>query len=163
MSEPPPKPPILDYATPERRVPVYLVVILCLWAVFDVLSGVGLFFVGFPMATNPNPHPHLLIFQTIGYILIFVGPILFLWGTMTFWLANRMQRNHVAVLRWAAYLVIVPEFFTWASAGMLYWLFAGEIKAAWPLPTFFVVVAVAVSVTRILLWRAVKRMAMGAN
>jgi len=49
MSAPPNTPPILEYATPERRVPVYLVVILYLWAVVGALGGAFLCLAGLAM------------------------------------------------------------------------------------------------------------------
>jgi len=162
MSESPPDPPpILSYATPEPRVPVYLVVILYLWAVFAVLGG--------PLFSLSGLAVYLGIMEngqgfglalSFGCPLCFVGPGLVVWGGIMFMLTNRMQRHQVAALQRAASLMIVAEIFAWVWAGifLVAVVVLSGINLDWPMVLFFVGIAVAASVTRMLLRRAVKRM-----
>jgi len=151
MSAPPNPPPILEYATYlERRVPGYLVVILYVWAVLDVLSGAFLAFVGFALIRYDEGDP-------VGFVPLFVGPMLCLWGGVTFWLACRMRQDQVKALRRAARLAFVAEAFAWVWAGVIGVYIINDLGGV-KLKLFFVGVAVGVSATRMLLRRAVRRM-----
>ncbi|MCL2639548.1 MAG: hypothetical protein FWD53_01755 [Phycisphaerales bacterium] len=162
MSEPPP---ILEYVMSERRVPVYLVVVLYLWAVFDVLGGAFLGLGGVALLSMGA--------WSFGHFLLVLETGLVGWGILIFWLANQMrwkkvaawrtkwmQQNQVAALRRSAILVIAAEIFAWVLAGtslmaLVYRVTEPDKVVTHPL--FLVAIAVAVSVTRMMLRRAVKR------
>jgi len=156
MSDPPP---ILSYATPEPRVPVYLVVILYLWAVLDMLWGVVLVPLGGDLLAKGIGYPGQWL---IGLFLLALGVGLFLWGLMTFKLASQMRQHQVAALRQAASLTIVAEVFAWALPCVVFVMIMALTLFSWKdalaQSLFFACFAAAVSVTRMMLRRAVKRM-----
>jgi len=142
MSEPPP---ILDYATPERQMPVYLVVILYIGTVIDVLIGAFLCFVAFLLLTDLGWWTNILIL----FLLLLLGSGLVVCGCVTFWRTNQMARNRVATLRRMTILVIVKEVFAWTLAVLI---FVWMSERAWgPLLLPVVILAVAASVTRMVL------------
>jgi len=142
------------------RVPVYLVVILYLWALLGLLSGIGLLSpaVWLLMDRSGNQDGLTRMFQLI-FLLLLVPPglLLALWGGMMFWQAHRIRQNKPAALRWATGLMIAAEVLAWILTSLLVFISIGAPISAWLIPTCFAVIAAASTRTRIHLQRTAKQ------
>ena len=98
--------PILSYATPEPQLPIYLAVILYLWAILDVLGGAFLIFMAFLNITELGSSTDVwdVFYRWISYLMFFLSFGLAPWGLLTFDLANQILQNQTAALRRAANL-----------------------------------------------------------